>query len=428
MWLNNMLTNNFSFYKIVAALLAFITTHINYIFAETQIQDQPKTPDYYVVMSEESFIKIIQYKQEIFSNPKLAGAYLKTIIQKSSKSLSEMSNAEFIELILATKKPSIFAEAAIKGGGKDWNNRELGILGDINITMPVTIYDNGVWPSSNGYPPHFRQHKQPFQGELLFTPGALLKKRKDFDGLLPDLAEVTNEKGQIDQKAYNKLVKRRLLPILAYANEQAGIDEKQAVITMPGVGSGAFAGDYKGTIGNHLNIAMKAILKKHWSNLQNIIVVHYDPFTECDNEQQEFGNIKYRVRPASKGNQEKAQLSRLSDLEEQKEEFKNAKLYKIVAWDHVSLPGNDFIAGSKWTDDGIAGGGTNAMEKLMGKTSHYDKKIGQYIPPKGYTTWEHYANKNGIHLYARDNVKIVDSNGKIYQLKQYEALHPNKLQ
>ena len=55
-----MLTNNFSFYKIVAALLAFITTHINYIFAETQIQDQPKTPEYYVVMSEESFIKIIQ--------------------------------------------------------------------------------------------------------------------------------------------------------------------------------------------------------------------------------------------------------------------------------------------------------------------------------------------------------------------------------
>ena len=86
--------------------------------------------------------------------------------------------------MLSTKQPKFFAESAIQGGGIDWNNSELAILGDINVTVPVKIYDNGVWDPSA---PGFAVHQKPLDGELLFTPGALLKSGPGFVGKTPDL-------------------------------------------------------------------------------------------------------------------------------------------------------------------------------------------------------------------------------------------------
>lgn len=389
---------------------------MNITLADINQNDEKQIPEYNLIISEESLNKIQDYKKDIISTTKRPGEYLNQQIKQSLVPLEQLSNIQFIELIMATKKPSIFAESAIMGGGRDWNNTELEILGDINMAFPVTIYDNGVWPQGGSYPDHFQQHQDPFQGELLFTPGALLKTGEDFAGESPDLTEITNQ-GRIDQQAYNKLVQRRLLPILIYINYKSDQEGKQAVITMPGIGAGVFAGKYQGTIGNHLNIAMQELLSTYWKHLQNIRLIHYDPFTEGDNEQLEFGNLKYRVRPASKGNKSKSQLSNPVDLEEETGELHNTKLYKIVAWDHVSWPGNDFIAGSKWTDDGIAAGGTNLMKKLMGADGHYDKQTGKYLPPNGYLTWAEYATKNNIKLYVKDNIKVVDNQGEIYQLK-----------
>ncbi|XVN42571.1 MAG: hypothetical protein RCG15_08330 [Candidatus Rickettsia vulgarisii] len=65
------------------------------------------------------------------------------------------------------------------------------ILGDINITMPVKVYDNGVWSPSDK---NFSKHTTPLNAELLFTPGALLQgniiKGHEVPGVTPDFEEV----------------------------------------------------------------------------------------------------------------------------------------------------------------------------------------------------------------------------------------------
>jgi hypothetical protein len=377
-----------------------------------------KAPGYDIVMSERTLQNINIYKESLISGQEQPGKFLQEKLEEAGKSVADLNEAEFIEVILSTKKPKFFAESAIQGGGRDWNNRELEILGDINVTVPVKVYDNGIWDPAD---PNFAAHANPLDGELLFTPGALLKSGAQFSGQTPDLAEVTKN-GKIDQKAYNALVERRLLPLLVHANEKAGLEGKPALITLPGVGAGEFAGKFKGEMGQHLNIAIQAMLEKHSGNLGNIAAIHYDSFAECTNEQRNYGNIKYRVRPQLKGNQGKTQLSDPTAYQEPGDDFSKCKLYKVVAWDHVSLPGNDFFIGRRHTDDGVAAAATNSMEGITGVTGHYDKATGKYLPPKAYNTWEEVANKQGVHLKVQNNIKIVTDKGVSVKLADYQRV------
>jgi len=65
-------------------------------------------------------------------------------------------------------------------------------------------------------------------------------------------------------------------------------------------------------------------------------------------------------------------------------------LYSIVAWDHVSWPGNDFFVGSRATDDGVKAAATNSMSVLTGVKGEYDPTRGKYQPPQPYTNWGAY--------------------------------------
>ena len=42
------------------------------------------------------------------------------------------------------------------------------------------------------------------------------------------------------------------------------------------------------------------------------------------------------------------------------------ELYSMVAWDHVSRPGNDFFGGARATDDGVKAAATDSMRTLTG--------------------------------------------------------------
>jgi hypothetical protein len=85
--------------------------------------------------------------------------------------LKTLTGATFLDALINTKVPQIFAESAVAGDGTDWNLIELGILGDISIAVPVTVFDNGN--HSAPVP-----HALPFPGTLVFTPGALLRNGK----------------------------------------------------------------------------------------------------------------------------------------------------------------------------------------------------------------------------------------------------------
>ena len=87
------------------------------------------------------------------------GGYLESILDKNRQ--SKISIWQFLEALIQTKKPQIFAEMAVSGDGSDWNQAELSILGNISIASPVQVYDNGLHR-------HPELHEYPFQATLLF--------------------------------------------------------------------------------------------------------------------------------------------------------------------------------------------------------------------------------------------------------------------
>ena len=106
------------------------------------------------------------------------------------------------------------------------------------------------------------------------------------------------------------------------------------------------------------------------------------------------------VRPLKASrNKTKSQLCPPVDYEEKGDDFSGCKLYSIVAWDHVSWPGNDFFIGSRATDDGVKAAATNSMSVLTNLAGEYDPALGKYQPPKPFLNWKEVVDdrmRNGI--------------------------------
>ena len=95
---------------------------------------------YHILMHPEAYEKAEAYRIELASTAtKLPGAYLQQELQDIE--LSSLSTECFIEHLMATKPPLIFAESAVHGNGKDWNQTELSILGDIGVATHIQVYD-----------------------------------------------------------------------------------------------------------------------------------------------------------------------------------------------------------------------------------------------------------------------------------------------
>lgn len=91
-----------------------------------------------------------------------------------------------------------------------------------------------------------------------------------------------------------------------------------------------------------------------------------------------------------------------------------------MAWDHASLPGNDFFADARFTDDGVSAAATNSMEIITGVQGEY--KPGYYAHPAQYRTWEEAALHNKAALSATpDNIRIVTDRCEALNLTQYKA-------
>ena len=82
--------------------------------------------------------------------------------------LSTLTEASFLDALIHTKIPQIFAESAVVGDASDWNLTELGIFRDISISVPVTVFDNGHHAAPV-------PHLESFPGTLVSTLGALLR-------------------------------------------------------------------------------------------------------------------------------------------------------------------------------------------------------------------------------------------------------------
>ncbi|MCF7730255.1 MAG: hypothetical protein K9N23_01145 [Akkermansiaceae bacterium] len=340
-----------------------------------------------ILIPDETRSRLAGYLVSWQSGATQAGARLANRLRGDD--LAALTEAGFQDALLNTKVPQIFAESAVAGDGSDWNLTELRLLGDISISVPVTVYDNGRHVSPE-------VHAVPFAGTLIFTPGALLCNGRGCEPA--DLAEVTDGDEALCAEGFYRLYERRLRPVFRHVNACAATHGKPALLTIPGLGCGQFAGPFKGQLGTALQIVLERFLSTHGDSVPNIKAVYYDPFNECSNHRQEIHGISLMVRPLLQGNAGKSQLCQPATYAEEGDDFSDCPFFSIVAWDHVSWPGNDFFGGSRCTDDGVKAAATDSMRVLTGVEGHYDSQRHAYLPPAPFRTWEDVVEQNGLRL------------------------------
>jgi len=353
---------------------------------------------YKILLHPVALQKAEAYRQTLQANGTSAGAYLKEVL--SGKDLSQVGTAEFIEDLLSTKRPQIFAESAVVGDGSDWSLIELSILGDISIAVPVTVFDDGQHSAP-------QIHPVSFDATLLYVPGALLRNGRDQTPA--DWSEVTSG-GKIDAEAYYALYECRLLPGFLYADQVTGAQGQAAFITIPGLGCGQFAGKFRGQLGAVLRETLVRLLENHAAQFPHIRAVYYDPYQECRNERLEIGQISFFVRPLTQGNAGKSQLCPPQAYRESGDDFSHCQLFSFVAWDHVSWPGNDFYLGSRATDDGVKAAATSSMAAITGVEGTYNPRTHTYDPPPGYRNWNELVQRAGLQIKVSDNLLVLPEN------------------
>jgi len=296
-----------------------------------------------------------------------------------------------LECLLNTKEPQFFAESALYGDGRDWNKTELSILGDISIGVPVTVFDD-----ARHYAPDV--HAIPFAAELVYTPGALLRNDR---GFTPADWEAVTTNGQFDSVKFTQLYKRRLIPVFKYVQQRAVALGKKAIVTIPGIGCGQFAGPLSGELGQHIENVLVTTLQALAPDLSQIELVYFDPFSECTTKTQHFGEVQLRTRPLLNSYHPRSQLCHPVQFEEEGDDFSQHHLFSLVAWDHVSWPGNDFFGGARATDDGVKAAATDSMLQLTGYKGEYCALRNVYRPSSEYGTWGDLVEQYSLRLFVK---------------------------
>ena len=375
--------------------------------APTQVNEGLK--NYQVLLSEGTLDFIAAYKNDLRLKKKQPGAYFSERLKKV-KDLNELTIEEFIDILFQTKLPYILAESQVYGNGFDWTPDELTILGSLSVAVATKIYDDG-----KHYSPDI--HPEPFMGNLIFTPGALL--RNDLCKTTPDMAAVIKQ-GQLNESAFYKLYETRLLPILLHINQimqqkQTESSHPKAFITIPGLG-GQIAGSFK--LQEPLNNVLIKLLIQYGQKLPYIKALYYDPHTECNNDRQSINGIEFFCRPLTKGNANKPQLCPPSHYEEISGEFSNCELFSLVAWDHVSWVTNDLIRGDRIGDDGVKGSATDTLTMVTGYPGVYNKSdlnMPKYSPQGNYANWEQCIIEQGLSFGAKNRLYVA-KHGMMLQL------------
>lgn len=323
------------------------------------------------------------------------GERLSEVLESRNESLRSMNPESFVDALVATKMPRIFAESELHGDGSDWTQAELSLLGDIAFAVPCVAFDDGLHR-------HPSVHEEPVPVTLLFVPGALLQSE---NGVPVDWEEcVVDEK--LDFDGYFSLYERRLLPVFLYAQEQAAARGRRAFITVPGLGCGHFAGKFQGTLGPQLERVIERILRLHGHRLPDVAAVYYDAFSECESRRSRVGSTDLLVRPLNRIVAGLPQLCLPQSYAEEEDDYSDCDLFSVVAWDHASWPGNDFFIGSRLTDDGVKAAATSSMATITGYEGDYDPDSEGYLPPLPFHSWEELVRREGVQLRVRGLLKV----------------------
>jgi hypothetical protein len=171
---------------------------------------------------------------------------------------AELSPIDLLGGLFDTRVPRLFAESEVYGDGRDWTLVELGLLGDCSVAVPVTVFDNARHRAP-------AVHATPFAATLVFTAGALLRNGQQ--SIPADWPALTTADGRFSPAGYYALYERRLLAALRYINEHAA-RPRTALVTVPGLGCGQFAGPFQGTLGAQLRAVLaEAALRERFIQL-----------------------------------------------------------------------------------------------------------------------------------------------------------------
>lgn len=364
-------------------------------FSSTRESKIPATVEYRFLVCNSTFDLAKDYLNKLIAGGVKPGYFLSC--ELAGVDLQSLEIDRFLDLLINTKKPQIFAEKSVLGDGGDWNHDEMTILGNVMISVPVKAYDNGIH-----YNPQV--HRVPIDSTLIFVPGALFESGTS---TLPADFEYVCHKGFVYDR-YLALYRKRLIPVFKYINEAAARNKKKAFITIPGIGCGHFAGPYKHQLEDYFEQIIYDILHELSPALNCIDTIYYDPFRRSANKDLKVDNIKVFTRPLMlQKSYDKGQLSKPSDLIGGSD-VDDYDLYSLVAWDHVSWPGNDFFIGNRETDDGVKSAATNCMYKLTGIEGTYRVAHNKYQPPEKFATWKQVIDYHKLRLSVECNINRYD--------------------
>lgn len=331
-----------------------------------------------LIVPNETRVRLANYAFALRKGDSRPGKRLTETLRKAY--LEEVTTDKLLPALLDTKEPCIFAESEVRGDGSDWTLRELTLLGDLSVATDVAVFDDGRHQSPTPYP-------IPLPATLVFTPGALL--RNECGHPPADWAEVTTATGQLDPDGFAALYFRRLRPVFDYIQAHATQLGVRAFVTVPGLGCGQFAGPLQGKLGPHLETVLESLLSKYAQAWPALRAIYYDAYNECSPRRARHHDTDFMVRPLNKTpGGGRPQLCSPKDYAENPDDnFATCRLYSLVAWDHVSWPGNDFNAGSRATDDGVKAAATSALHALTGIEGRYDPAKHAYLPPAPAATW-----------------------------------------
>lgn len=415
----------------------------------THLLDTKLSPKYKVILDDATLARVREYRQSLIDDPalikKMGSNFLKQFdealstelekrfgviaiqrdfetaslnidrhpgftdqkLEELQDKIKDLTDVQFLELLIRSKKPKSFAEnARFKDGflldfdGENYSTfgkEETEILERIIFSADVTIFDNAGQRGTQ------EKHGNSFEGNLIFVPGPVFKGGfKELSSFKAIVKTVETGKEVFSDAEFKKEIKVRLLPTFLSANDSARAGKK-VFVTIPGISCGAF-GDIYGNLDAYgkfpggskqipraLNAAIKELLKELTDQnlLPNIAGVLFDSFAKDSlnakslegghGQTQEIGNVKYITQELSRYGAENQKLrQQLNHPENFGAEFAGCTLVKLVAADALAVPGNDFNIGSRATDEGNAAAATDIQSKLTGFGGKYLLASGRF--------------------------------------------------
>ena len=242
------------------------------------------------------------------------------------------------------------------------------------------VFFTQVWRQDSGH--HHNPHQaSPLAVRLAFVSGLILTNA-------PNISD--NAPGLNLKEAYSGRFQALFAALDAWGNQH----QKPVFVSIPGIGCGAFSGPYSGMLGAPL----KAALGHAVFQLQLKWVRHiwFDPYSELlDNKGSTYQigpDTHLHLQPSYSDSNPIASLQFERMTEKLQLQHENYLFAKVVAWDPLSWPGNDWWGASRATDDGVVAAATSLMSSLTQIPGYYNTEYNGWCPQSNpAATWRQSA-------------------------------------